>query len=231
MPSDFIEGWFDAFVAWLGRPAPGGSDAPSPIEMGEFLVETLSDASNELAATAVAAAHLRRYGRSRFESIPTPRLFWSRSEWGKWDLTYGVADRRFADWDVAWSADDVGEMGVMEAKVVYRHFATSKRRALAGVLANQLAEREESYRKERGRERTSRFALHGLVFVYSQAPGDESEPTFEEEEMRKLGLRRVRKAKCSRELTSAQFNELWPLNEVTTAGTLELMLYEYRPVR
>jgi hypothetical protein len=87
--------WFATLPADLAKRA----DAPNmDATLGTLLVEVLSDSCNELFCAGLLATRLRRFGAARCAK----GHFWVRSEWCKFDLSYGLAPTRFSDWNAAW---------------------------------------------------------------------------------------------------------------------------------
>lgn len=142
---DLLE-WYRAFLRWLQQP-----------ERTAELVEILSDCSSELFLNALTARHMRLYGREH----GIARL-WARCEWAKTDISFGVATQAFQAWDDAWQRQESGDIGQIEAKLVYDGYHPSKRRAMARTLGDELHKRREDDRKE-GRQ-DQRYL--GLVWFY-----------------------------------------------------------------
>lgn len=211
MPSLRITDWFDEFVRWLDEPNVLALDSGGTPAM--FILEALSDASNELMAVAVAAAHLRRFGRRRFEG----RRFWSRSEWGKWDLTYGVADQPFAGgWNHEWNRGRAGELGVIEAKVTY-----STESSFDGKLAEldrQLRDRADWYVRDGGD--ASSFGVHGLIFFLDWCNDDSRWERLTERVAGQAA------ATCSSSLPADRLETLWPF-EYERGARLRLLLLSH----
>lgn len=97
--------WFEAFVIWMqGR--------------SEETIEIVTDAAAELYLNCLTAQHLRLYGRTH-----GPEKLWARREWGLTDISFGKATRNFTDtvkaWDSAWKKGLTGDLGQIEAKLVY----------------------------------------------------------------------------------------------------------------
>jgi len=132
----FVTDWFTQFCSDAG----GGHDTFRWLDggpAGRMMLEILTDAASELFCSAILAAHLRRFGAQRFAS----NKFWVRCEWAKFDLSYGIARETFSDWDKAWARGITGDLGTIEVKVIYKHYAESKYLAKVADLAAQLQAR------------------------------------------------------------------------------------------
>lgn len=149
-----IDAWFDEFSQWLDRTA-GINDAAEPRQ--PHVLEVLTDASNELYATATAASHLRRFGKR------ADPHFWARTEWGKWDLTYGTATAPFADWNQAARDEELFTHGVIEAKVIYSWHSPSKHAAAVSSVKAQLESRRRWMKKHAGEVPCEYLALVMVV--------------------------------------------------------------------
>lgn len=100
----FVESWFPHFV----------KHAQS---RGIELLEILSDCSREVLLNSHTAHHMRIFGRQqRYD------LFWARCEWDRTDIAFGKAKQRFdaRKWNDEWGKKTTGDLGIIEAKVVYR---------------------------------------------------------------------------------------------------------------
>lgn len=117
------------------------------------IVEVLSDSSNEQYLNAITAMHLRAFGRRACGD-----RFWARSEWAKTDTSYGVAKGPFDDWEQAWSTGITGDLGQIEAKLVYEHFTEAAKLAKVQELARQLEQR-------RRRDRWPGQQYHGIIWL------------------------------------------------------------------
>jgi hypothetical protein len=134
------------------------------------IVEVLSDSSNEQYLNAITAKHLRAFGRRACGD-----RFWARSEWAKTDISYGVAKGPFDDWERAWSAGTTGDVGQIEAKLVYEHFTEATKLAKVQELSRQLEQR-------RKRDRWPGQQYHGIVWVMQHGSlplGEVQEPSPE----------------------------------------------------
>jgi hypothetical protein len=93
------------------------------------VAEVLSDVSGEQYLNALTARSLRGFWRSRGRAS-----FWARCEWAKTDISYGEATARFDNWDAAWRAGESGDLGQIEAKVIYSHHGAASRASTLAAL-------------------------------------------------------------------------------------------------
>lgn len=134
---DFVK-WFEAFrraVMGTRSHRAGPERWPRPVAM--MVREALSDVAPEQFLNALAASHMRHWARGR---LPRHQQFWCRSEWGKVDLTFGVAERDpKREWSAkTWTALRRTTRGICEVKVVYAHYGKAKRSGMIENLAGQL---------------------------------------------------------------------------------------------
>lgn len=158
MTSFRVAPWFTAFVDWL-RTGPNARE----------LIEVLSDSSNELHANALVARHMRSYGQRLHER------FWVRTEWDKCDISFGIATKLIEEWETAWVNNQTGDLGVIEAKVLYSHYTRSKVVSKASQLAAKLEDTAKHSPAWR-RPRAQRF--FGLVWLMSFAPASDTRRHF-----------------------------------------------------
>lgn len=211
-----VNDWYRDLLTWM-RTARG----PEALE-----VQT--DCANELYLNALIAMHLRRYGRARGF-----RGWWARCEWAKVDISFGAAETTFDDWDAAWNQGITGDIGQIEAKVLYSHFARSQRTERLEALTRQLKERRGKDEDEGHRhgqlylgliwmvsyeapeqdsallaalraDRTSRQAWTELFAATDLMPRD---PPVERPESAAFDL-----------VTTLEMRSLWPLNGAGTAS-------------
>ncbi|MBN1205454.1 MAG: hypothetical protein JXB05_11075 [Myxococcaceae bacterium] len=126
----FLDGWFSSFCDWLA------------VDRGREVLEVLSDAAQELYVNALAAHHLRHYGRrhTALKDPPRGQLFWARCEWGKTDICCGIAREPIEDWDSDYKRNATGDLALIEAKVIYKHYSPSIKSAKVQELASKLSE-------------------------------------------------------------------------------------------
>lgn len=168
-----IEDWFTAFVADLRALVPEQSEADEkkphlreeddrwPSSLMHFILEDLSDSANELLLNAIAAAHLRRHGRKRQGDG-----FWVRREWTKTDISYGLAQGQFRDWNLAWWKGTTGDLGQIEAKLCYTHLYAGR----IGALKKQLSARRVADTNAAKEQRRTQ-SYHGLVWLMRHEGG------------------------------------------------------------
>jgi hypothetical protein len=117
--NEFVELWFPHFVEHARS-------------RGNELLDILSDCSREVLLNSHTAHHMRTFGRSPDE------LFWARCEWDNVDISFGRAVRRFnaTQWNQEWINTTTGDLGIIEAKLIYSHLnvAESYIRAIAWQL-------------------------------------------------------------------------------------------------
>ncbi|MBV6418704.1 MAG: hypothetical protein CMLOHMNK_03634 [Steroidobacteraceae bacterium] len=135
---------------------------------GRSLLEALTDSANERMVCALAASHLRKFGR-------TEALFWVRTEWGKYDISWGRAKDHFQNWEQAHTAGIAGYAGVIEAKVIYGFWPPEKKQVVIAEMIRQLRAR----RKNDGNDPTLEY--FGLVtYVGPRDPKDAwNDPTID----------------------------------------------------
>ena len=143
---EFLLDWYRAFLQWLRQP-----------EHTTEIIEVLSDCSSELFLNALTARHIRLYGRER----GIARL-WARCEWAKTDISFGVATQAFNEWEGAWTRKETGDIGQIEAKLVYHGYQPGKRLAMARKLRDELRRRRKA---DRDAGRQGQCYL-GLVWFY-----------------------------------------------------------------
>lgn len=122
---DFTKVWFPEFIKHCKE---GGR--------GNEFAEMMSDSARENLLNSHMARHMREFGRRK------QKLFWARCEWATIDVTFGVATKRFKNWEVAWRQGVVGELGVIESKLVYE--GRGKK-----VAADQISTAEHQLRTAR----------------------------------------------------------------------------------
>lgn len=199
-----LSDWFDAFV----------SNAATSKERQLDLVEVLADSANELYVNAVAAMHLRRWGRDWADKTRPGAFFWVRTEWEKVDLSYGLAPERFDDWNKAWPMK-TGDLGQIESKLVYDHFSESENAGRVAELRRQIDERRA---RDESREKSlrlpghaSRQRYHGLIWFFEGANGSHQAtdlPTMERSLDRQFG--RAPRFRTIVEV-ERELDGLWPL--------------------
>lgn len=136
----FVEKWFPEFIAWART-------------RGREFTEIASDCAREELFNSHAAWHMRAFAR---QFAP---LFWARCEWDYVDVTFGVAPARFDDWERAWRDRREGELGIIEAKLIYEHTRGSECQLLRA--GEQLRERQRKYGERLG-------TMCALVYWYSR---------------------------------------------------------------
>jgi hypothetical protein len=161
-----IGSWFEAWVRDLSAVPPEQSGG-WPHGMQRTVLETLSDASSEQFLNPLVAIHLRKWGQAKFGPSPTgdlPGWFWVRSEWGKVDISYGIAPKAFSGglqgWDAARHRGNTGDRGQLEVKVCYSHLYAGRMLK----LGSQLLMRREAHQAS-GSDRPAQ-AYHGLVWLF-----------------------------------------------------------------
>lgn len=124
---------------------------------GAWYAEMMTDSARENLLNSVTAQHMRQYGRRSMGE-----LFWARCEWELVDISFGLAKQRFAwtpkAWNEQWDDGSAGDLGVIEAKLVYDHLP---QRGQVERMGAQLAATVERH----GRERVG--ATLGLIWFLS----------------------------------------------------------------
>jgi len=212
--------WLDLLAGDLGTP-------PRSAEVAEVL----SDTSAEPYLNALAARHLRAFGRRRRGS-----RFWVRSEWGKTDICYGVASGTFVSWDDAWQLGVTGDLGQIEAKLLYAHYTRAQRAERLGKLASQLDARARKDRKLRDAAHAAAQSYHGLVWLFAHgsdtsSPDDASKEVLDAQasvlsEARDLGLPAPKQARGQpfRSVFTENLGDLWPNVTGNYIGRLSVAL-------
>ena len=117
----FAEAWFPFFVDHAR-------------ERGHELAEMMTDCAREELLNSHAARHMRSFGRRRHPH------FWARCEWEDVDISFGQAKGKFpvtpSAWNDEWDRGNTGDLGIIEAKLVYQHLPHGK--ALIERMTQQL---------------------------------------------------------------------------------------------
>ena len=187
----FAEKWFPAFITWART-------------RGRELTEIASDCAREELFNSYAAWHMRDFARG---AAP---LFWARCEWDHIDITFGVAPARFAAWERAWANQQEGELGIVEAKLIYEH--TNNAGVQLVCAGDQLRARLTKYGARLG-------TMLALVYWYSE---DGNAPALANE-LRTAGLAPI--AGGFQEVGRVPLLEVWPLTSAG-AGRLYFGLFE-----
>ena len=159
----FVNSWFDAWRSALAIRHALAQDADDQLPLRETVLEALSDSSAEQCLSPLLARHMRRFGRRYFEA--SGLWFWVRSEWEKVDLCYGLAPSAGFpnwNWNTAWTAGHTGDLGQIEAKVLYAHYGESLISDRLKVLGDQLRARRDYGAKT---ATTRPQDVHGLVWL------------------------------------------------------------------
>ncbi len=217
-PSSFdVEKWFAAFC----EEAKGDTPFiwPDSGSMGHMMIEALSDSSNELFCTAILARHMRRYAAKQ-----TLERFWVRCEWTKFDLSYGVATEPFSDWNEAWNRGITGDLGTIEVKVIYDHYASSMIKAKINDLVSQLAARRqqvENWRRPKpisGKQKS--LGYHGLIIFTGMS--DAATTTLMSDLKGKLTP--IDNWRHLGQIDSNELSKIWPCTNINDARKLSALL-------
>lgn len=211
MEENVVERWFPTFLEELG----------AGDRLGE-IAEVVSDCAKELHLNVIAARSLRSFGRSG------NNMFWVRSEWGHVDISYGAAKEAFVDWDKAWTKGATGDLGQIEAKLVYQHLGFQ---IPLGTLAQQLQQRFERDRDLRDMGHAVGQNYHGIVWFV--AHGSSARPYDIEKDLVTPATEWTKHAHPSftwlrcRVLGSPHL-EIWP-NNPTYVAHLAVALLRFKP--
>lgn len=163
----FVNSWFEAWRSALSIRHALAHDADDQLPLRETVLEALSDSSAEQCLSPLIARHMRRFGRKYFQA--SGLWFWVRSEWGKVDLCYGLAPATGLptwNWNAAWKTGDTGDLGQIEAKVLYANYSDSQHLERLRVLAAQLHERKAYLDKNATNTATTRpQEIYGLIWL------------------------------------------------------------------
>lgn len=195
-----------------------------PTERAREVTEVLSDASSEQYLNALTALSLRGFWRGRGKTS-----FWVRSEWAKTDISYGQATKRFDYWNAAWKAGESGDLGQIEAKVIYSHHGPRGREHKLSKLKRQLKRRWEFDQEKLGPQAPLQ-RYHGLVWLYHHGQDDERS---DRQQIRKAqdsirqhakdeGLCSAFRGALFRDVVSAPLGDLWPNGPRDYVGRLSL---------
>ena len=196
---------------------------------GNLLLEVLLDASNELCVSSFLATHLRRFGRDQ-NCRRTDRWFWVRSEWAKFDLSYGLAFCKFEEWNAAWVVGDTGDLGTIELKVIYDHYDRGTKLKKMDELYRQLVSRRGEIAKSRSKEgdnlqrQLADPAFHGLVIFLSEKGTEIPDVIANASE-----LLRVAEWEAVAETSHTEMETLWPCKEMWKTWELRFGLLQLKP--
>lgn len=214
--------WFRTLCADLYDPTAvikvfGGN------RIGSGMLEVLTDASNELFAAGIIAAHLRRFGAAHHPQVANGH-FWVRSEWAKFDMCYGIATARFRDWNLAWDNGVTGDCGIIELKVIYSHYDDSKKAEKMDELSRQLKARQEAVRKASNgfpNGDVNNLAFHGIVLYVDSTESPVCRPLS----LKAEGLQQVSDWELSGMLQAEELLGIWPI-EGMHRRELRMALFE-----